>query len=242
MSVEASQMARKIVNSRSLDDSEQNLRLESALYRPVKRFLESLGYAVKGEIGGCDLVGLRDDGRVVVVGELKLRFNLELILQGVDRTASCDEVWLAIALAGRRRGRESDARVRKLCRLLGFGLLGVTARGRVDDLVPVTPWRPRRDGRRRSALVAEHQRRKGDPACGGSTRTPIMTAYRQQALACAAALTQAPGRPRDLKPTIPDAAKILVRNVYGWFERTQRGYYGLTPAGRAALACYTDPP
>jgi hypothetical protein len=46
---------------------------------------------------------------------------------------------------------------------------------------------------------------------------PIMTAYRQRALACAAALTQGPRRSRDLKADIPDAPKILRGNVYGWF-------------------------
>ena len=30
-------------------------------------------------------------------------------------------------------------------------------------------------------------------------------------------------RPRDIKPMIPDAPKILHRNVYGWFERHARG-------------------
>jgi hypothetical protein len=62
-----------------------------------------------------------------------------------------------------------------------------------------------------------------------------MTAYRQQALACAAALALAPGRPRDLAGTIPDAPKILRGNVYGWFMRIERGIYALTDQGRAAL-------
>ena len=83
--------------------------------------------------------------------------------------------------------------------------------------------------------MAEHRRRQGDPARGGSTRTKIMTAYRQQALACAAAMIECPRRPRDLKLEFPDAPKILQGNVYGWFERLERGIYGLTPAGRAAL-------
>ena len=62
-----------------------------------------------------------------------------------------------------------------------------------------------------------------------------MTAYRQQALACAVTLSRAPARPRDLKSGIPDAAKILQRNVYGWFVRVERGLYGLSDAGTAAL-------
>lgn len=55
--------------------------METSLYLPVKDFLEQAGYAVKGEIGGCDLVGLSDsDPTIVVVCELKLSFNLELML------------------------------------------------------------------------------------------------------------------------------------------------------------------
>ena len=44
-----------------------------------------------------------------------------------------------------------------------------------------------------------------------------------------------PQRVRDLRPQVPDAPKILQHNVYGWFERTERGIYALTDAGRAAL-------
>jgi hypothetical protein len=210
--------------------------LETTLYLPVKRFLERLGFTVKGEIGGCDLVALSgDDPPVVVIGELKLTFNLELILQAVDRAAAADEVWLAAQLSMRGKGRESDARYRNLCRRLGFGMLGVTARGDVEVLVKPPTTAPRRDPKKRSRLVVEHQRRIGDPAMGGSTRAPIMTAYRQQALACACALSGGPQRVRDLRKDIPDAGKILLHNVYGWFDRAERGVYELTESGRAAL-------
>ena len=217
--------------------------METSLYLPVKSFLEGLGYTVKGEVGPCDLVGVRaGDPTVVVIGELKLTFNLELILQGVDRLSMCDEVWLAARLSARGKGRESDPRYRNLCRRLGIGLLGVAASGHVDVLVsPVAPT-PRKDPKRRSRLVDEHRRRQGDPVVGGGTRRPVMTAYRQQALACAAAMAEGPQRPRDLKPTCPDAQKILHRNVYGWFEKTGRGVYALTEAGRAALAAWRPAP
>ncbi len=210
--------------------------METALYLPVKAFLEGLGFVVKGEIGGCDLVALRaGEAPLVVVGELKLRFNLELVLQAVDRAPACDEVWLAARILGRGKGRESDARFRNLCRRLGFGMLGVTGAGAVEILVnPAAPM-PRRDSRRRSRLVAEHERRRGDPVLGGSSRVPQMTAYRQQALLCAAALRDGARRPRDLRAGAPDAAKILGGNVYGWFTRVERGWYALTQAGFAAL-------
>ena len=217
--------------------------METSLYLPVKRFLEGLGFTVKGEIGGCDVVALRgDDPPLVVIGELKLTFNLELVLQGVDRAAAGDEIWLAARLSARGKGRESDARFRNLCRRLGFGLLGISAGGEVHILVSPAAPAPRKNPRRRSRLVEEHRRRQGDPVAGGGSRAPIMTAYRQQALACALALTEGPCRPRDLKPAIPDAPKILLHNVYGWFVRTERGIYALTEAGRDALRRWPQRP
>ena len=78
---------------------------------------------MKGEIGRCDVLALREgEPPVLVVCELKQSFNLELVLQGVDRAAACDEVWLAARVSARGKGRESDKRFRNLCRRLGFGL------------------------------------------------------------------------------------------------------------------------
>ena len=167
---------------------------ETTLYAPVKRYLEALGFTVKGEVCGCDLVALRgDEPPIVVIGELKLAFSLELVLQGVNRTAACDEVWLAVRATG-RRGRLRDPRVHKLCHFLGFGLLGVSSSGFVEVLVEPRPWRPRQDSRRRARLIHEHRSRHGDPTLDGSTRSPILTAYRQQTLACAASLAGALGK------------------------------------------------
>ena len=210
--------------------------LETALYLPVKQFLEGLGFTAKGEVGGCDVVALKgDEPPFVVVTELKLSFNLELVLQAVDRAAACDEVWLAARISAGGKGRERDRRFRHLCRRLGFGMLGVSECGFVEILVsPASPM-PRRDRRRRSRLVEEHRRRLGDPTEGGGSRSPIMTAYRQRSLACAALLAGGPKRPRDMKAAVPDAGKILYRNVYGWFARTDRGVYVLAEAGHEAL-------
>lgn len=209
---------------------------ETTLYKPVKRFLEGLGFVVKGEIGHCDVVGLREgEPPVVVVCELKMQFNMELVLQAVERASACDEVWLAARMSKRGKGREHDARFRALCRRLGFGLLGVTGTGSVELLLSPAALAPRRDPRKRSRLIDEHRRRRGDPVEGGGSRQPIMTAYRQEALACAAMLVDGPKRPRDLRPVNPNAQKILHRNVYGWFAKQERGIYEITDAGRAAL-------
>lgn len=216
--------------------------METSLYLPVKSFLEEAGYVVKGEVGGCDLVGLsNDDPPVVVVAELKLSFNLELILQAVDRATISNEVWIAARISSSGRGRESDKRYRNLCRRLGVGMLGISDAGEVSVIVGSVSPMPRTDPKRRSRLMREHQKRRGDPVLGGSTRTPIMTAYRQQALACAATLTAGPLRVRDIRTNVPDAGKILLSNVYGWFERLDRGVYALTEAGRIALQRWPQP-
>ena len=39
-----------------------------------------------------------------------------------------------------------------------------------------------------------------------------------------------------MRPAAPDAGKILLSNVYGWFERVSNGVYQLTETGRLAVA------
>lgn len=213
---------------------------ETALYATVKDFLTAQGFTVKGEIHGCDIVAVRADQKpILVIVELKLGFSLELVLQAVERMRAADAVWLAVPAT--RRGRDRDRRAHRLCRLLGLGLLTVGARGLVEVLAEPEPYRPRPDTKQRKRLLREHAARRGDPTPGGSTRQPIMTAYRQQALDCAAALQAGPKRPRDLRPFAPDAGGILLRNVYGWFERAERGVYRLTEAGKAALNRWPQP-
>jgi hypothetical protein len=47
---------------------------------------------------------------LVVIGEMKQSYTLELVLRAVDRTSACDEVWLAIGASNREPGRWNDAR------------------------------------------------------------------------------------------------------------------------------------
>ena len=90
---------------------------EAALYRPVKAFLEAQGFEVKGEVCGCDLVARRGDEPPVIV-ELKLRFSLALVLQGIDRLRISERVYLAVPRPPyRARGLSPEAAsVRRLCR------------------------------------------------------------------------------------------------------------------------------
>ncbi len=214
---------------------------ETALYAPVKAFLAARGYDVKGEIRGCDVVAVRAGSpTLLVIAELKLGFSLELLLQGIDRMPMADEVWLATRET--RQGRRRQLRIARLCRLLGFGLLAVqVAHGTVTILVEPAPYRPRPDPKRRGLLLREHARRYGDPAAGGSTRQPLMTAYRQHALRCAAALAQGSRTLAELRATGLDPGTVPARNVYGWFRRESRGRYGLSETGTLALRRWSPP-
>jgi len=218
---------------------------EAALYAPVKRFLEAQGYDVKAEVRGCDLVAQRGDEPPVIV-ELKLRFTLPLLLQGVDRLAISERVYLAVPRPPRSfRGVVPErSAVRRLCRRLGLGLIVVGSREAVTIVEEPAPYKPRLSKPRALRLAAEFERRVGDPNIGGRAKTPVVTAYRQDALRLAAALAAADGPMRvgDLRVAtgVADAGRVLWRNVYGWFAVVGRGTYALSEGGRAALAEFAE--
>ena len=224
---------------------------ETELYAPVKEYLVGQGYEVKAEVDGCDLVARRGQEPPVIV-ELKTGFTLPLVLQGVDRLSVSDDVYLAVGVPARpapgsiwRRERRA---ILKLCRRLGLGLLAVhepTARkpALVEPILDPSPYKPRPDRRRRGLLLKEFAHRVGDPNTGGATQRPIVTAYRQDALRCAVVLdVNGPTRAAEVARAagVPKATSLMYRDVYGWFERAERGVYDLSPKGRDALETYAD--
>jgi hypothetical protein len=226
---------------------DENVHSEAALYLPVKQFLERQGYEVKGEVRGCDLVARRGDEPPIIV-ELKLRFSLALVLQGINRLALTERVYLAVPRPDRRaRGgplAPERPEIRKLCRRLGLGLMLVgLSRKTVEILEEPLPYRPRQAKSRALRLMDEFSRRVGDANVGGAVGVPLVTSYRQDALRCAHALAlYGPMRLNALRAAagVPRAARILQRNVYGWFARIERGIYRLTPAGDRALSRFAD--
>lgn len=213
---------------------------ESDLYPPIKRFLESQGYVVKGEIGPCDVVAVRGEETPVVV-ELKARLNLALILQAVDRLAVSDTVYVAfpIGKGHSARWRSHGKQVVSLLRRLGLGLLTVSAPGRVIPVLDPGPYRPKANTRRRARLLKEFAERAGDPELGGSAVRPRLTAYRQDALSCARALAAAGVLKVSVlsdRTGVSRAGSILRDNHYGWFDRVKPGHYTLTPEGQRGVS------
>ncbi len=217
---------------------------ETALYPPLKAYLESQGYEVKAEVKDCDIVAIRGDEPPVIV-ELKTALSLDLLMQGITRQSITDDVYVAFP-AGKGKAwlrRAKDAT--KLCRRLGLGLISVRLGTTPKVLVHADPgpYNPRKSKPRQHALLKEFHGRVGDQNLGGQTRTTIMTAYRQDALCIAHALANSgPNSPAKLAQMleISRAGGILQHNHYGWFFRVKRGTYDLSPQGHEALVTFAD--
>jgi len=225
--------------------------LESDLYEPVRQYLEGLGYEVKGEVKGCDMTALRD-GELIVV-ELKRGFTLELLYQAMDRQRIADGVYVAVPLPKRGYNAPHMREMASLCRRLELGLIfvGFTTKGlpQVDVAVhPKEAPNPRRDKKRRLAVIREHESRTGSVNTGGVTRRKILTAYKEQALLVARLLREGgPMRAEEVKKAggPPNTTAILSRNVLGWFSRTlspdgRKYLYRVTGKGLAALEEYKE--
>jgi len=215
---------------------------ETALYPPVKTWLEALGYTVKAEVGAADVLALRDGAEPLVV-ELKTGFSLTLLQQAVARQAITDCVYVAVPRWRGRAGWRAFKGNLGLCRRLGLGVLSVRADdGFVQLHCDPAPFVPRRSTRRRAALLGEFAAREGDPNTGG-TRGQVMTAYRQDALRCAAHLAAhgpLQGAAVARATGVGRATRIMADNHHGWFARVARGVYTLSDAGLAEIAMVTD--
>lgn len=219
---------------------------ETDLYPPIKAYLEGQGYEVKAEVDGCDVVARRGEEPLVIV-ELKLALNLDLVLQAVDRQKVCDAVYMAVPddrrTTSRTLLRRSYGEVLRLTKLLGLGLIVVGFRARstvVDAVVDPAPYRPRKSPRKRQRLLREFEELRADFNVGGS-RGARVTAYRQDALACAAYLKdEGVRRPVEIRDAtgVVRAARIVYDNHYGWFERLGAGKYRLSKPGVLALDEY----
>lgn len=217
---------------------------ETDLYAPVRDFLAAQGFTVRAEVHRCDVAAKRGDDLVIV--ELKVALSLELLVQAVKRQRLTDTVYLAVPRPTTSAQDERLREIRPLLRRLELGLLIIdlaTTPATVSVVVQPQPIQRRREAKARRALLQELAARSGDDNAGGSTRRPLVTVYREQALFIAAALQRfgamAPKRLRELGSG-PKTLTILRSDVYGWFERLDRALYGLKPKGAEALVRYAD--
>lgn len=214
---------------------------ETDLYDPVKHLLQAQGYEVKAEIGAADVVACRDNEPPVIV-ELKTGFSLALFHQAVERQRVSDFVYVAVP---RRAGRTFSQALKKniaLCRRLGVGLMTIRPKDLfVEVHVDPGPYKPRKSTVKKIRLLKEFTKREGDPNKGGSTRTALVTAYRQDALKCLNFLYErGPTKASEVASAtdVSSARRIMADDYYGWFERVRRGIYKVTSAGTKAMKEY----
>jgi hypothetical protein len=221
---------------------------ETDLYGPIREYLDSLGYKVQGEVNGCDLVAVKGDELIIV--EMKTSFNLKLLSQAVKRQRVTESVYVAVPYpkGGKRTAAWGDMCI--LLRRLELGLITVDL-AKDGGLVevhfhphPFDRLRSLRANKRvRRSIIRETAGRSGHYNTGGTNRTRLITAYREQAIHIACCLI----RYGDMSPaqlrktgTSPKTPNILRDNHYGWFTRVSRGVYRLEDSAREFLKDYPE--
>lgn len=222
--------------------------LEKDLYMPIHNYFEKLGYDVHGEVKDCDITVSKDDELIII--ELKRNLNLELLIQAVKRQRITENVYIAVP---KPNYSAFTKRWRDLCfivRRLELGLITVSFKNDVErvnvvfDPFPFDGQKSRQQTRKkRKSIISEIDGRHGNYNIGGSTRTKLMTAYKENSLHIACCLEifgqLSPLKLRELG-TGKKTQSILSKNFYGWFERVERGIYKLSENGREALSKYPE--
>lgn len=217
---------------------------ETDLYPPLQKYLEAQGYTVRAEVNGCDVTATKGDDLVVI--ELKRSVNFTLLVQATQRQRITDSVYVAVPAPPGGIWTRQWKGIRHVLRRLELGLILVTVRSRAPQVEVVfhpVLFERKKQKKARRAVLQEMEGRSGDFNLGGSTQRKLITAYRETAIHIACLLdARGPMSPRELRAegTGPKTTSILYSNVYGWFERIDRGMYGLTASGRRDLESYPE--
>lgn len=215
---------------------------ETDLYGPIKDHFAALGYEVKGEVGAADMVavplGAASTAAPVII-ELKTAFSLTLFHQAITRQSMSDQVYIAAPRKPGKAGLKSVRKNKMLCRRLGLGMITVRMKDkRVDVHCEPGEFKPRKQKKRKDQLLSEFETRHGDPNLGGMASETMMTSYRQGALRCAKILHDEGACKAAYVAKMAGfdkARNAMAANHYGWFEKIDRGVYGLTSEGAKAL-------
>ena len=218
---------------------------ESDLYEPIRKHFIKQGYRVNGEVHDCDLTAVKD-GELIIV-ELKLNLNIDLLLQATRRQRLTDLVYIAIPKPKRiSRKRWND--IIQLVKRLELGLIIVSFSGNrksVEFKVHPEPYKrmTSKNTRKKAALIKEIEGRSADYNIGGSNKTKIMTAYKENCIQIACYLEKLGQMSPKALVALGTGNKtplILQKNYYKWFERVERGIYVITEQGKKELEDYPE--
>ncbi|WP_241964579.1 DUF2161 domain-containing phosphodiesterase [Paraliobacillus zengyii] len=227
---------------------ETNKILESDLYKPIQSHFVREGYQVYGEVKDCDIAVIKDDELIII--ELKLNLTVELLIQAAKRQRLSEFVYIAIPKPKYNRRSKRWTDICHLVRRLDLGLILVTFSGntkKTEIIFHPTPFNRKKligkNKRKRQEVLKEINGRSADFNIGGSNRTQIMTAYRENCIQIACYLEYA----GSLSPKAliemgagKKTPSILTKNYYGWFERVKRGIYALSEKGHKEMKQYPE--
>jgi hypothetical protein len=227
---------------------EKKKLLEVDLYKPIQSYFSNEEYEVYGEVRDCDIVAVKGDELVVI--ELKLTLSVDLLIQATKRQRLTDQVYIAIPKPKYRLNSKQWTDKCHLVRRLELGLIVVSFSGKIakaEMIFHPTPFNRRKSSGqnklKREKVIKEINGRSGDFNVGGSNRTKIMTAYKENCIQIASYLDNSgPLSPKTLiqKGTGDKTSSILTKNYYGWFERIKRGTYVISEKGKAEVKEYSD--
>ncbi|MDQ2087873.1 DUF2161 family putative PD-(D/E)XK-type phosphodiesterase [Herbivorax sp. ANBcel31] len=229
---------------------EKNVKtLEKDLYNPIKKYFTKIGFEVKGEVNHSDVIAIRDD--IVLAVEMKMRLNLEVILQAATRQKVADYVYIAVPKNSKALTSKRWKNTCYLLKRLEIGLLLVSFKKNftyVEEHLPSKPFSmeksKKQSSKKRKMVLKEFEERYGDYNVGGSTRKKLVTSYREKTIHIAAMFKKHGVLTiKDLKELGTDKEKtagILQNNYYKWFDRISRGKYMLNKRGEAELNNYEE--
>jgi hypothetical protein len=216
---------------------------ETNLYEGVKKYFESLGFLVRAEVKDIDVCAVRED--LLIGVELKKNLTVDLLVQGTLRQKVCDLVYIAVPKPRRFRKNREFSNTLHLLRRLELGLLFVDVdNGSVEEILEPAYFNLDKARsaliNRRKGILKEIKGRSLSLNQGGSSRTKLMTAYREESLKVVAILLEKGSvAPRDLKE-LGLKSSILRDNYYGWFKKIARGTYVLDDSKSDDYACFED--
>ncbi|WNF38634.1 DUF2161 family putative PD-(D/E)XK-type phosphodiesterase [Bacillaceae bacterium IKA-2] len=227
---------------------EKKKLLEVDLYNPIQSYFIKKGFQVYGEVIDCDVVAVKDNELVII--ELKLLLNVELLIQATKRQRLTDIVYIAIPKPNfsfrTKRWKDICHLIRRL--ELGLIIVSFSEKSQNIDIIldPISTDRSiiiRKGKQKRARILKEINGRSADFNIGGSNKTKIMTAYKENCIQVASYLEKVgPLSPKALVEmgTGVKTPSILTKNFYGWFERIKRGIYVISENGKQGLKEYPE--
>lgn len=218
---------------------------EYELFAPLKALFEEAGYTVNAEVKSCDITAVRGDDLIIV--EMKTTLNIKLLAQGISRQRTGADVYIAVPRPkgyDGRKWRDIIAVIKKL----ELGLIFVTVSDKFSFAEIVTDPVPFKRSNvykaKKRALMDEITARRCDTNIGGVTGRKIVTAYTEAAIhiGCVCELTKTVS-PKDFRQYGIEPARagaILRNNVYGWFNKADKGVYALSDKWETAKAMYRE--